>query len=131
MNAKAADFVFITVTDITESVSFYRDTLGLELETLNEDGGFAEFALPPTTLSLGEATPQMPITPGEGGTSVAMAVDDVDTATEELQNGGTTVPMESIETNVCHLSIIADPDGNPITLHERKDGTHGRRDPFP
>lgn len=38
MNVKVADFVSHTVTDLTESVSFYRDTLGLELEMLNKEG---------------------------------------------------------------------------------------------
>ncbi|MFC6964557.1 VOC family protein [Halocatena marina] len=89
MNAQADDFVINTDTDLSESVSFYRNTLGLELEMLSEEGGFAEFALPPTTLALGEADPQMLVSPGEGGTSVAMAVDDVEAATEELRNDGT------------------------------------------
>ena len=131
MNAKAVDFVINTVTDLSESVSFYRDTLGLELEMLNEEGGFAEFALPPTTLALGEANPQMPVSPGEGGTSVAMAVDDVEAATEELRNEGTAVLMDPVETDVCRMAMVADPDGNPIMLHKRNNGTHGRVDPFP
>lgn len=60
-----------------------------------------------------------------------MAVDDVETATEELQDEGVTILMDPIESGVCHMSIIADPDGNPILLHRRNDGTCGRIDPFP
>lgn len=131
MNVKAADFVFQAVTDFSTSVPFYRDTLGLEPETIDEDSGWAEFAFPPTTLALGEASPQMPFTPGESGSGVAMAVDDVETATEELDDGGVTILMDPIDSGVCHMSIIADPDGNPIILHKRNDGTHGRVDPFP
>lgn len=131
MNVKAADFVFQAVTDFSTSVSFYRDTLGLEPETIDEDSGWAEFAFPPTTLALGKASPQMPFTPGESGSGVAMAVDDVETATEELEDSGVTILMDPIDSGVCHMSIIADPDGNPIILHKRNDGTHGRVDPFP
>jgi predicted enzyme related to lactoylglutathione lyase len=131
MNVKAADFVFIVVTDLSESVSFYRDTLGLDLESMSDEGVYAEFALPPTTLSLGETNPQMPLMPGEGGTCIAMAVDDVETATKELHDEGVTVLMDPIETDVCYMSLVADPDGNQITLHNRKDGTYGRVDPFP
>ncbi len=37
LNVKAADFVFQTVTDFSTSVPFYRETLGLDLETIDED----------------------------------------------------------------------------------------------
>lgn len=131
LNSNGIDFVFYTVTDFTASVSFYRDTLGLELELLDEEMGWAEFAAPPTTLAVGEATSQMPITPGGGGTGIALAVDDVETSTEDLRNEGTTVRMDPVESGVCHMSMIADPDDNSIILHKRNDGTHGRVDPFP
>lgn len=130
MNSKGIDFVFYTVTDFTASVSFYRDTLGLELELLDEEMGWAEFAAPPTTLAIGEASPQMPITPGGGGTGIALAVDDIETDTEKVRNEGGTVRMEPVESGVCQMSMIADPDDNPIILHKRDDGTHGRIDPF-
>lgn len=128
MNTKAADFVFHTVSDITESMSFYRDTLGLDLESLNEETGWAEFALPPTTLALGEVNPTVPLSPGSGGVGVSMAVE---ASMEELEDEGMDVLMESQEFPTCDMAMIADPDGNPIMLHKRSDGTHGRRDPFP
>lgn len=133
VNVKATDFVFYTVTDITVSVAFYRDTLGLELELLSDDGesGYAEFAVPPTTLGLSEADPQGEFSPGGDGAGIALAVDDVETATEELRNDGIPIHMDPLDTGVCHMSTIADPDGNPIMLHKRNDGTHGRIDPFP
>lgn len=64
MNTKAAGFVLLTVSDIGESVAFYRDTLGLDLETVDEESGWAELVLPPTTLALGEENPQFPMSPG-------------------------------------------------------------------
>jgi hypothetical protein len=30
-----------------------------------------------------------------------------------------------VETPVCFMGLIADPDGNLIFLHQRKDGTAG------
>ena len=59
-----------------------------------------------------------------------MAVNDVKTATEELQNRGVAVLVEPFETDVCYMSMIVDSDDNPILLHKRKDGTYGRVDPF-
>lgn len=130
MNAKAIDFVCYTVTEIERSVEFFRDTIGLALERLDEEAGWAEFAAPPTTLALGEVNPRVPITPGEGGVSLALGVDDVTKSVEELRDEGMTILMEPVETTVCDMAIVEDPDGNPFALHHRHDGTHGRRDPF-
>jgi len=30
-----------------------------------------------------------------------------------------------LETEVCFMAIVADPDDNQILLHQRKDGTAG------
>ncbi|WP_248906195.1 VOC family protein [Halocatena marina] len=128
-NVKATDFIFQTVADLSVSVPFYRDTLGLELEMLNEESSWAEFALPPTTLALGEANPHFPVTPGAGGTGVAMAVDDVEAAVEELRDEGMDVVLELQEFPTCDMAMIADPDDHPIVLHRRSDGTHGRANP--
>jgi predicted enzyme related to lactoylglutathione lyase len=32
--------------------------------------------------------------------------------------------MEPFETPVCRMAMIADPDGNIVTLHRCKDGAH-------
>jgi predicted enzyme related to lactoylglutathione lyase len=131
MNAKAADFVYYTVSDLARSADFYDETLGLEPEMVDEDMGWAEFALPPTTLALGQASPDMPTQPGGGGVCLSIAVDDVDAALEELRESGMTVRMDLVETPVCDMAIVGDPDDNPLMLHHRHDGTHGRRDPLP
>jgi hypothetical protein len=34
--------------------------------------------------------------------------------------------MEPIETPVCFMAVVADPDANKILLHQRKDGTFGQ-----
>jgi catechol 2,3-dioxygenase-like lactoylglutathione lyase family enzyme len=130
MNVRGVDFLFCTVSDLDKSVRFYRDTLGLDLEWHDAELGWAEFAAPPTTLSLGEESPQVPTTPGSGG-GLALAVDDVEAALEELVTADVEVLMDPVDTSVCDMAMVADPDGNPVILHHRHDGTHGRRDPFP
>lgn len=131
MEAKAVDFVYYTVSDIGRAVSFYRDTLGLALESLDEESGWAEFAIPPTTLALGEANPSVPLSPGEGGVGLSLAVDDVESAVDELEDEGMSVLLNPVDTTVCEMAMVGDPDENPIMLHRRHDGTHGRTDPFP
>lgn len=159
MHATAADFVFYNVDDIERAVSFYRDTLGLPLEAADEEAGWAEFAAPPTTLVLwhdrsGETqVPETGADAGDGagerdgdageygsggggdsggsGGGVALAVDDVESAVDDLRAAGTAVHMDPIETSVCDMAVIGDPAGNTILLHHRHDGTTGRRDPLP
>lgn len=128
IHSNGIDFVYYPVTDLTVSVPFYRDTLGLSLESQSEDEGWAEFAVPPTTLAIDEAPFEQSTS---GGAGVALAVDDVETATETLRNEGVTVRINPLETRVCEMAIIVDPDDNQIMLHRRNDGTHGRVDPFP
>lgn len=131
MEAKATDFVYYTVSDVGAAAEFYRETLGLPQESLDEDVGWAEFALPPTTLALGEENPSVPFAPGDGGVGVALAVEGVEDAVAELRDADAEVHMDAVETGVCTMAMVADPDGNPIMLHRRDDGTAGRRDPLP
>lgn len=130
MDAKAVDFISCTVSDLDTSVEFYRDTLGLTLEYHDEDMGWAEFGAPPTTIALGEASEGVPLTPGDGGVTIALAVDDVEAALDELREGDHEVRMDFVDTGVCDMAMISDPDGNPIMLHRRHDGTYGRKNDF-
>lgn len=130
MEAKAVDFVRYTVSDLDESIPFYRDALGLTLEKRVAEYGWVEFALPPTTLALDETEDGRTAATGRDG-AVALAVDDVEAAVAELREDGRSVLQEPIDTGVCDLASVADPDGNPIVLHRRHDGTHGRSDPLP
>lgn len=129
MEATAVDFVRYPVSDLERSVQFYRDELGLALEEHVEDFGWAEFAVPPTTLALDET--ESVDEPDGNAPAIAFAVDDVEAAVEDLRGEGVPVAMEPIETGVCDQAMVRDPDGNPVLLHRRDDGTEGRRDPFP
>jgi predicted enzyme related to lactoylglutathione lyase len=130
-NVHGADFVYYTVSDIARSVEFYRDVPGLTPDSIDEDMGWAEFALPPTTLALGQYGEQMPTSPGGDGATVAVALDDVEAALDAVREAGMTVKMDVVETPVCEMAMVGDPDDNPLMLHRRHDGTHGRRDPLP
>jgi len=52
-------------------------------------------------------------------------VDDVPAAVETCRREGVRVLIGPIETRVCWMAWIADPDGNRVCLHSRKDGTAG------
>jgi len=121
MKPKAVDFVSYNVTDMARSEVFYRDVLGLDVGVPWGGPGrrFPEFDAGGATISLTQL-PQLPMQ-----AIVALAVDDVRASVEELRGKDVKIVMESLETEVCFMAIIADPDDNQILLHQRKDGTAG------
>lgn len=123
MKPRAIDFVVHDVSDLRRAVAFYRDTLGLRLDFLKEEWGWAEFDTRPVSLALNQPS-EGPPAPGSGAV-IALAVDDVRAAVEELRGKGVPIVREPFETGVCFMAVIADPDGNRIWLHKRKDGTCG------
>jgi predicted enzyme related to lactoylglutathione lyase len=106
---------------MARSEAFYRDVLGLEVAVPWGGPGkrFPEFEAGGTTVSL-TSLPQLP-----SGAIVALAVEDARAAVEELRAQGVQIVMEPLETGVCFMALIADPDGNQILVHQRKDGTAG------
>jgi predicted enzyme related to lactoylglutathione lyase len=103
---------------------FWRDMLGLEIEVPRgkpgtRANGYMELDAGGVAIGL----VVMPETQPNG--IVALAVDDVGQAVEELRGKGVTIAMETIESPVCWMAVVADPDGNQVLLHQRKNGTFG------
>jgi predicted enzyme related to lactoylglutathione lyase len=102
------------------STAFYRETLGISFPLLEDGPRWKEYDTPPVAM----ATLHDPDDAG-GNALIALAVEDVEAAVEELRGKGVTVLMERIESPVCYQAVIEDPDGNKLLLHQRKDGTAG------
>jgi predicted enzyme related to lactoylglutathione lyase len=111
------------VSDIARAASFYRDILGLPQEMCSAEWGWAEFNCGNVTLALHGG--QKP-TEGVSGGRVALAVDDVQAALAELKEKGVRISSEPRDYSVCWAMEILDPDGNPVILHKRADGTVGQ-----
>lgn len=125
MQIRGSDFVMYPVGDMARSLAFYRDTLGMVVESEygGDDGTWVELTASPTTLALFQpADPNNG--PPTGGAAIALAVENVDAAVGELKEKGVAVIWHS-ETPVCYVAVIRDPDGNGVILHQRKDGTCG------
>ncbi|HEX2036691.1 MAG TPA: VOC family protein [Chloroflexota bacterium] len=120
MKVRAIDFVSLTVADMERSMRFYRDTLGLDVPLTLDSSTFKEFDTPPVAMALYED----PQSPGVNAV-IALAVEDVRAAVEELRAEGVPILMEPVETSDCFTATIADPDGNQLVLHQRQDGTAG------
>ena len=55
---------------------------------------------------------------------MALEVENFEQAIAELQAAGTPFHLGPMETPVCHMAFIKDPDGNALCIHRRKAG-HG------
>jgi len=126
MKIRGTDFVMFAVSDLDRAVKFYRDVLGLPQEVYSTEWQWAEFNCGNVTLSLkgGESVPKA----GSGG-HIALAVDDVQAACEDLKRRGVRVGKGVQDFECCQTVEIFDPDGNRVILHHRADGTFGPNPP--
>jgi len=51
---------------------------------------------------------------------VGFEVDDLDGCVAMLKKKAVPIVLDVFETPVCRLAVIADPDGNHLTMHRRK-----------
>ena len=120
MKVRAIDFVVVNVSDMQRSLAFYRETLGMDFPLWEDTPNFQEFDSPPVAMAL-RVDRQNP----GANAAIALAVDDVPAALEELRAKGVTILGGPSEFDVCFSALIQDPDGNILLLHQRKDGTAG------
>jgi len=123
MQARAIDFVLTNVSDVKKAREFYENILGISAAVGSEGDGWVEYDTRPVALALGEG--EAAGLGGPPGTYIALAVDDVAAAVNELRDRGVKILTDPIDTPVCEMAFIEDPDGNRIVLHKRKDGTSG------
>jgi predicted enzyme related to lactoylglutathione lyase len=114
-------FFCYPVTDMARSRAFYEGVLGLKPTMVVEkpESSWVEYDIGAGTLSIGMAPGW---TPSSEGGNIALEVADFDRSIAELKAKGVTFSMEPIETPVCHMAIICDPDQSRLLIHKRKPG---------
>ncbi len=122
---RALDFVMYNTKDIRRTRAFYQKLFGFKRGHEWNDF-WSEFATAPLTLCLnGPSRSADPKWNWQGPACVALAVDHVPTAIAQCRRRRVKILIEPVETRVCWMAWIADPAGNRICLHSRKDGTAG------
>ena len=112
------DFIVIGTADIDRAVEFYGETLGLERS--KQWGKMPAYEFETGNLTI--AVMQMDAFGQEFKPSnqpVAFQVDDVKAARTRLEEAGATFVMDDIDSGVCHMAYLTDPDGNVLILHHR------------
>jgi|SRR5688572_24772572 predicted enzyme related to lactoylglutathione lyase len=116
-------FSSYAVSDIPKARAFYEGVLKLKAtsETKGEQGHWIEYDIGPGTLGIGKTAGWKP---SADGCTVALEVDDFEEALASLKAANVPIRMGPIETPVCRMIMISDPDQNTLILHKRKPGHH-------
>ena len=114
-----ACFVTIMVSDMSRSIEFYTQRLGLKLKTRYGD----EFAIvegPGVTIGLhptkeGGAAP--------GSVSIGLGVDDVEVGRNQLRDRGVAFNGDIVSDPPMRFAFLKDPDGVELYLAEQSEWT--------
>jgi predicted enzyme related to lactoylglutathione lyase len=79
---------------------------------------YAEFEAGPLTLSVVVAE-NFPFGYHPNVNPIALHVEDMQAAREQLTAQGIEFQGDTFDTGVCHMSFFSDPDGNALMLHHR------------
>ncbi len=113
IRVERVDFVSLPVRDLERARAFYVDRLGLR-----RDERSGELEAPNLTLCPWQPEAEgLPFAPSEAG--IALRVADVAAARRELEAAGVAFLGETVDTGVCHMAFLRDPDGNVLILHRR------------
>ena len=118
------DYIKVNVSDMSRSVAFYRDILGLPLKF--QSPGWSEFQTGATTLALHQIRARVggegraPTEPVAGTCSIGFSVEDLEATYRELAARGAPfvlAPTEQVNEGI-RLAVCVDPDGLPISFAE-------------
>ena len=112
-------FTMYPVKDIPRARAFYGEALGLGPGVGGPSSPWVEFDLPGggclaiTTVAEDEPS-------AAAGGTIAFEVDDLPGTVSDLKAKGVAFMAEGIDSPVCRMAVIKDPDGNSIILHKLK-----------
>jgi predicted enzyme related to lactoylglutathione lyase len=120
INVTAIAFTGYPVTDMPRARGFYEQVLGLKSTVVFEHEGkhWIEYDVGPATLAISNMSAEM-WKPSPDGPSVALEVADFDAAISVLKTAHVKFVLEAMDSGVCRMAIIADPDGNALCIHHR------------
>jgi len=115
-------FVAYAVTRMARARKFYEGVLGLKSNGFAKSlktAKFIEYSIGSSahTLAIG-SSPQWK--PSRHGATVAFEVKDFADAVAHLKRRKIKFAMGPLDLPSCRMVLVRDPDGNPVTLHQRK-----------
>lgn len=112
------DFVTVPAKDFEASLHFYGSVLGLPPVKRWGNMPGAEYQAGNLTLAIMEPT-AFGLEFQPHSLPIALQVDDVAAAREQLEAQGVEFVSETMDSGVCHQAIFRDPAGNSLNIHHR------------
>ena len=109
-------FVGIPVTDMKRAREFYERVLGLQPDPEMTGEHWTEYSIGEGTLALACVGEQW--RPSNQGTSAALEVENLEDAITRLEER--KISYDKVDSPVCRMAIIEDPDGNKLMIHKLK-----------
>jgi len=114
-------FIAYAVSDMKKARAFYEGVLGLKPNSEfdgSKSPNWVEYDIGTGTLGVGCAPGTWD--PSTKGASAALEVEDFDGALASVKELNIPIAMGPHEFPTCRMVVIADPDGNRLTLHKKK-----------
>ncbi|MBN2168580.1 MAG: VOC family protein [Actinobacteria bacterium] len=110
-------YATMAVADMDESIEFYTEVMGLEIESRhNPRPGVLITLLKGEGDAMIELIENKELSQETGLFSVGMEVEDVNTTVTELKSKGARITMEPTPIEVGTLALLEDPNGTQIAL---------------
>lgn len=116
MKIKNIAFVGIPVTDMKRAREFYEDVLGLQPDLEMTGEQWTEYSIGEGTLAIACVGEQWK--PSNDGTSAALEVESLEDAIARFDER--KIAYDKVDSPVCRMAIIEDPDGNKLIIHKVK-----------
>ena len=116
MKIKEIAFVGIPVTNMKRARTFYEGVLGLKPDPEMTGEMWTEYLVGTGTIAIGCVGDQW--LPSDQGTSAALEVENLEDAVARLKERN--IPCHEVESPVCRMAIVQDPDGNKLIIHKLK-----------
>src|SRR3954467_12375786 len=100
------DFIGLPPRALEAAVAFYGETLGLERSAYRPERHHAEFETGNLTINVADAQ-RMGLEYHLNRNPMALHVDDVGAAREQLESRGVQFMGETFDTGVCHMAFFA------------------------
>ena len=118
MNVTGVDFITVPTTNFERADQFYGDVLGLERSKQWGSMPAREYETGSLTIAVMQSD-AFGIEFQPHSHPIALHVDDVEAARQELESKGVEFTGDTMDSGVCHMAHFGDPDGNRLMFHHR------------
>jgi len=116
MKIKEIGFVGIPVTDMAKARAFYENILSLKPDPEMTGEKWTEYPIETGVVAIANVGGYW--RPSDQGTAAALEVESLEGAIARLNEHN--IRYDQVESPVCRMAIIQDPDGNKLIIHKLK-----------